>query len=129
MSNDVKRKYEIEHPIDWLQDRCCLCTFPLEINATSYEADEKTMSYADFIIFKEHRFKRNIFSCDELGKTDSLKDLKPFHEKFVRFFQIAVFYKMLLMPAMNLMSVSMTIYLIFVKIIVQIVLVSPNLKV
>ena len=43
LSNDVKRKYEIEYPIDWSQDRCCLCTFPLEINPTSYEADEKIM--------------------------------------------------------------------------------------
>ena len=50
LSNDVKRKYEIEYPVDWSQDRCCLCTFLLEINPASYEADEKTMSYADFII-------------------------------------------------------------------------------
>ena len=42
LSNNVKKKYEIEHSIHWSQDRCCLCTFPLEINPTTYEADEKT---------------------------------------------------------------------------------------
>ena len=44
LSNDVKRKYEMEHLIDWSQDRCCICTSPLEINPTSYDANEKTLS-------------------------------------------------------------------------------------
>ena len=66
LSNDVKRKYEIEHPIDWSQDRCFICTFHLEINPTSYNTNEKTMSYAVFITFKEHKFLRNVFSNEEL---------------------------------------------------------------
>ena len=53
---DLNRKYKIEHPIDWSQDHCCICTFLLEINPTSYDADKETMFYADFIIFKEHKF-------------------------------------------------------------------------
>ena len=85
MSNDVKRKYEIEHPIDWSQDRCCICTFPLKINQTSYNAGKETMSYADFIIFKEHKFLRNIFSNEELPKTDSMKYVKTYYKNFVRF--------------------------------------------
>ena len=85
LSNDVKKKYEIEHPIDWSQDRYCLCTFRLEINPTTYEADEKTISYSDFIYFKEHKFLTNIFSSDELAKTDSLKNLKIFHEQLLEF--------------------------------------------
>ena len=32
LSNDVKNKYETEHPIDWSRDRCCICTFSLKIN-------------------------------------------------------------------------------------------------
>ena len=48
---DLNRKYKIEHPID-----CCICTFLLEINPMSYDADKETMFYADFIIFKEHKF-------------------------------------------------------------------------
>ena len=85
LSNEEKRKYEIKHPIDRMQDRCCLCPFPLEINLTSFDTNENTMSNADFIIFKEYKFLKNIFSCEELPKTDALKDLKIFHEKFVRF--------------------------------------------
>ena len=90
LSNDAKRKYEIEHPIDWSQDRCCICTFLLEINPTSYDADKKTMSYADFTIFKEYTFLRIIFSKEELAKTDSMKDVKTY-KNFVRSLKIVVF--------------------------------------
>ena len=48
------------------------------------------MSYTDFIIFKEHKFLRNIFLREELAKTDSMKDVQIFHENFVRFSKIAI---------------------------------------
>ena len=38
----------------------------------SYNANEKTTSYADFIIFKEHKFLRNVFSNEKLTKTYSM---------------------------------------------------------
>ena len=81
----------MNHPVNWKQDRFCFCPFPLEINPATFGANEKTMSYAVFIICKEHKFFRNIFSNDELLKTDVLKDLKTFHGKFVRFLRVAVF--------------------------------------
>ena len=49
------------------------------------------MTCSDFIIFKEQKFLRNIFSSDELSKTNILKDLKTFHEKFVSFLKNVVF--------------------------------------
>ena len=85
MSNDGKRKYEIEHPIDWSQDRCCICTFLFEIHSTSYDANEKTMPYTDFIIFKKHKFLRIVFSNEELTNTDSMKDVKTYYKNFARF--------------------------------------------
>lgn len=68
-----------ENSIDWSRDRCRICSFPLEIHATKFDADNQTMSYDNFIIFKEHRFLRNIFSSEELALTDRLKDLKTYH--------------------------------------------------
>ena len=59
LSLDVKYKYEIENPIDWKRHQSCICTCPLEISPTKFDADNETMSYADFIIFKEHKFLRN----------------------------------------------------------------------
>ena len=87
----MKKNYEIEHLINWQQDRCCLWPFPLEIRKTSYDVNGKLMSYSDFIIFKGHKFLRNIFSSDELAKTNSLKELKTFREKFVSFLKTVVF--------------------------------------
>ena len=34
------------------------------------------MSYVNFVIFEEHKFLRSIFLSEELGMTDSLKNLK-----------------------------------------------------
>ena len=52
LSNDVKRKYEIENPIDWIEVCCCICKFPLKINLTNFNATTEQMSYADFVVFK-----------------------------------------------------------------------------
>ena len=87
---ELNRKYKIEHPIDWSQDRCCICTF-LKINPTSYDVDKETMFYADFIIFKEHKFLMNIFSNEELAKTDSMKDVGRYHKNFARFLKLLFF--------------------------------------
>ena len=48
------------------------------------------MSYVDFIIFKEHKFLRNIILSEELATTDSLKDLKTYHQ-FVKFLKLVIF--------------------------------------
>ena len=85
LSNNAKRKCEIENPIDWSRDRCCICTFSFEIKASKFNADSRTMSYLDFIIFKEHKILRNICSSEELATTDSLRDLKTYHQTFVKF--------------------------------------------
>ena len=91
LSNDVKRKYEIEHPINWEIDRCCICTFPIGINPTMSTATKDTMSYTDFIIFKEHKFLRNIFSEEELSTTTALKNLETYHKFFSKFLKICVY--------------------------------------
>ena len=72
LSNDVKRKYEIVNPIDWIEGRCCICKFPLKINPSNFNATTEQMPY----IFKEHKFLRNIFSERELSSTDSLKNME-----------------------------------------------------
>ena len=91
LSLDAKIKYEIENPINWQGQRCCICTFLLKINAAKFDADNEIMSYVHFIIFKEHMFLRNIFSDQELAASDSIKDLKNFHLMFCRFLKIASF--------------------------------------
>ena len=91
LSNDAKKKYEIENPINWQTERCCLCTFPIEINPTVPEVTKDNMSYSDFVIRKEHKFLRNIFSEEELSTSNALKDFKTYPEKFSKFLCIAIY--------------------------------------
>ena len=50
------------------------------------------MSYVDFIIFKKHKFLRNIFSNEEptAASSSSTKDLKTFYSMFCKFLKIAI---------------------------------------
>ena len=89
ISNVVEREYEIEHPKNKETGRCCICTFPIEINPTMSYATKDQMSYSDFVICKEHKFLRNIFSEEELATTSVLKDLSTYHEE--KFLHISIY--------------------------------------
>ena len=91
LSNNVKRKYEIENQIDWIEGCCCICKFPLKIKPTNFNATTKEMSYNDFVIFKEHKFLRNIFSERELLPLDSVKNMEQYHKYFEKFLRISVY--------------------------------------
>ena len=75
LSNQFKRNFEVKNPINWEINRCCICTFPLEINPTTPDATKEKMFYSDFVIAKEHKFLRNIFSEDELSSSNALKNI------------------------------------------------------
>ena len=49
------------------------------------------MSYGDFIIAKEHKFLRNIFSKEHLEMSVAIKNIESFHEHFCKFLKIVVF--------------------------------------
>ena len=91
LSIDVKRKHEIENPIDWQNGKCQICNFPLLINPTKANAKNDNISYGDFIIEKEHKFFRNIFSKEEIESSIAIKNIESFHEDFCKFLQIIIF--------------------------------------
>ena len=82
LSNNIKKKYEIENPINWQTERCCICKFLIEINPTLSDATKDSMSYSDFVIHKEHKFLRNIFSEEELSTSSALKDFQRLRTEF-----------------------------------------------
>ena len=83
LSIDAKRKYEIENPIDWQAGKCQICNFPLHVNPTKANAkNDENMSYGNFIIEKEHKFLRNIFSKEEIESSVAIKNIESFHEHF-----------------------------------------------
>ena len=91
LSNEVKRNYEVKNLINWETNRCCICTFLLEINLTTSDATKEKMPYSDFVMAKKHKFLRNIFSEDELSSSNALKNIRSYHENFSRFLKIVVY--------------------------------------
>ena len=92
LSIHEKRDYETKNPIDWESGKCQICTFPLHVNPSdNITTDNNKMSYGDFIIQKEHKFLRNIFSEEDLQKSDAIKNLESFHESFSRYLRLVIF--------------------------------------
>ena len=91
LSNEKITAYEIENPIDWKNDKCKICNFPLHINPTTFDVEKEKISYGDFIIKKEHKFLRNIFSEKELVSSVAIKHFQSFHENFSRFLQVVIY--------------------------------------
>ena len=82
-------QYQKENPVDWENGRCVLCTFPLEANLTNHQ--NENMSYADFVVKKEHMFLRNIFSKEQLSKSLAIFTFESFHKNFIDFLEIVIF--------------------------------------
>ena len=107
LSNDRKRDYEIKNPINWQSDKCWICDFALHINPTTPNAPKEKMSYSDFIIKKEHKFLRHIFSKKELESSNAIKNIESFHEHFCKFLQIVVYAQECINSMKDFSNVSM----------------------
>ena len=46
LSNEKKRKYEVEFPVNWENGCCCLCKFPLIINPMKFDVSLENVSYS-----------------------------------------------------------------------------------
>ena len=64
--------------------------FPSHINPKVSEYQGSNMSYVEFLIPKELKFFRNIYSEEALKKSESLKDLKIYYEAFKFFLEIII---------------------------------------
>ena len=51
----------------------------------------ESMSNSDFIILKEHKFLRNIFSEEDLLKTKALRNIEQYHLAFRKFLTISIY--------------------------------------
>ena len=88
LSLQEKKDYELKNPIDWENGKCSICTFPLDVKP-SEKINEK-ITYGDFIIQKEHKFLRNVLSKEDLKKSESIKSIESYHEKFKKYIKICI---------------------------------------
>ena len=90
LSIQEKKDYEIKNPIDWENGICQICTFPLDVKPSEKVNSEK-ITYGDFIIQKEHKFLRNVLSNEDLQKSESIRSLESYHEKFKKYIKLCIF--------------------------------------
>ena len=55
--NPIKKlRYESKNPINWKEDKCVICKFPIKLEPTNSEMQDKEVSFRDFVIRYEHKF-------------------------------------------------------------------------
>ena len=85
-----KLRYERLHPINWAKDKCVICKFPMKMEPTNYLTPDNKMTFGDFIIKFERKFSRNIYTNEEIQKSDHIKNLQSYHKIFQEYIQICI---------------------------------------
>ena len=83
-------RYERNFPIDWQNDKCVICKFPLKVEPTNYQTPDDEMTFGDFIICYEHTFLRNIYTKEQINYSSDIKDLQSYYETFQKFIHISI---------------------------------------
>ena len=83
-------RYERNFPIDWQNDKCVICKFPLKVEPTNYQTPDDEMTFGDFIIRYEHKFLRNIYTKEQINYSSDIKDLQSYYETFQKFIHISI---------------------------------------
>ena len=85
-----KFRYEKCFPIDWQNDKCVICEFPLKVEPNNYQTPDDEMTFGDFIIRYENKFLRNIYTKEETNYSYDIKDLQSYYEIFQKFIHISI---------------------------------------
>ena len=85
-----KFRYERNFPIDWQNDKCVICKFPLKVEPTNYQTPDDEMTFGDFIIRYEHKFLRNIYMKEQINYSSDIKDLQSYYKTFQKFIHISI---------------------------------------
>ena len=86
-----KQKFSRENPIDCSNEKCVICDLKLSVSLNDgYEKTEKTTAWYDFLVQKEHLFLRNIYSYEDLKKSENISALQNITMPLTIFFDIVV---------------------------------------
>ena len=89
--NPIKKlRYESKNPINWKEDKCVICKFPIKLEPTNFETPDDEMSFGDFVIRYEHKFLRNIYTEEQIKDSHHVKDLKSYYEIFEEYILICI---------------------------------------
>ena len=85
-----KFRYEISFPIDWRNDKCVICKFPLKVEPTNYQTPDDEMTFGDFTIRYKHKFLRTIYTKEQIDYSSDVKDLQSYYKTFQKFIHISI---------------------------------------
>ena len=88
--DQIKKNYKKNNLIDWEKSKCVICNFLLEINVIGVDAKPTEISHFEFVLRKEHKFLRNIFSKDEVEKSKNLESLNSYDDAFLKFVNVSI---------------------------------------
>ena len=73
-----KLRFESQNPINWKRDKWVFCKFPMKLEPTNHTTPENEMTFGDFIIRYENKFLRNIYTTEQIEKSDHIKSFESF---------------------------------------------------
>ena len=80
-------RFERENSINWKENECVICKFPLKLETTNFLSPDNEMT---FIIRFEHKFLGNIYTTDQIESSDQINNLKNFYEIFNTYIEICI---------------------------------------
>ena len=83
-------RFEREDSINWKENKCVICKFPLKLETTNFLSPDNEMTFGDFIIRFEHKFLGNIYTTDQIESSDQINNLKNFYEIFNTYIEICI---------------------------------------
>ena len=93
----TKNKYEEKNPINWMEDKCCLCKFPLKVDSMNHSTPNNQKTYGDLYIRDEHKFLRNIYSEDQIQTSPQIPTLENYYKTFQKILRICLSLQSILM--------------------------------
>ena len=93
----TKNKYEKKNPINWMEDKCCLCKFPLKVDSMNHNTPNNQKTYGDLYIRDEHKFLRNIYSEDQIQTSPQIPTLENYYKTFQKILRICLSLQSILM--------------------------------
>ena len=66
----------------WNKQKSVICKFRLKLNPTNYLTPDNEMTFGDFMIRYKHKFLRNIYTVEELQRSEHIQSLTNYYQIF-----------------------------------------------
>ena len=86
----AKMQYERNNPVNWRDDKCLLYKMPLRAEPTNFKTPDDEITYGDFLFRFEYKFKRNIYTSEQIKESHHLETLENYYEIYHKFVSLSI---------------------------------------